>query len=94
MERDEMVKEVLDKLIGPIYPAGDSALDYKRLENLQIAINVAEDLIYKIQMVANRSDAIEYSINKAGTKAERFLEYLGETIETNRKAEEIERRSE
>lgn len=78
--KTETILEVLDELIGPVEPVGESHIDGKRLENLTKMINVADSLINDIARVAIYQDNHLHSIKEAGRKAKIFLDERG--IET------------
>lgn len=40
----DIILEVLSKLIGPIDPVADAAIDRKRLENLKLFIDVFDEM--------------------------------------------------
>jgi hypothetical protein len=70
--------EIVNKLIGPIEPVGETTADDTRYENLKAKCELAESLIMEIQFVANANkNRQEYSMKRAGEYAERFL---GNTI--------------
>ena len=66
--------EIVNKLIGPIEPVGETTADDARYENLKAKCELAEQLILDIQYVANTSKGrSEHSMKRAGEYAERFL---------------------
>jgi hypothetical protein len=66
--------EIVNKLIGPIEPVGETETDQKRYENLKAQCELVESLIMNIQYVANSNkDRSEYSMKLAGQYADRFL---------------------
>lgn len=66
--------KVITKLIGPIEPVGETELDNERFENLKAQCKVVEDLIMRIQFVANTNKGKhEFSMKRAGEYADRFL---------------------
>lgn len=71
--------EIIQKLIGPIHPIGETTEDAKRLENLKAMIELAEGLIGEINDVEQTSiGRHEYSIKKAGSLANRFMDRIKE----------------
>jgi hypothetical protein len=65
---------VVNKLIGPIEPVGETTTDEKRYENLKAQCELVEQLILDIQYVAkNNKDRHEHSMKRAGEYADRFL---------------------
>lgn len=74
------LKEIVQKLVGSITPAGESHLDTKRLENLKVMCDLVEDLVYEITFVARDEDRYEASMKEMGTYARKFLDNLKEEI--------------
>jgi hypothetical protein len=67
--------EIVNKLIGPIEPVGETTADDARYANLKAKCELVEQLILDIQFVANTNKGrSEYSMKRAGEYAERFLE--------------------
>jgi hypothetical protein len=65
---------IVNKLIGPIEPVGETETDQKRYENLKAQCELVESLIMNIQYVANSNkDRSEYSMKLAGQYTDRFL---------------------
>ena len=66
------------RLTGEIYPVGETNEDNKRLENLNIFINLTERMIGDISDIEERyKDAYEYSRKKAAETASRCLDRIG-----------------
>lgn len=76
----ENIKEIVQKLVGSISPAGQSHLDTQRLENLKIMCGLVEDLVYEINFVAREENAYQSSIKEMGVYARKFLDNLKEEI--------------
>ena len=74
------IKEIVQKLVGSITPAGESNLDTKRLENLKIICGLIEDLVYEVNYVARDKDRYESSMKEMGVYAQKFLDNLKEEI--------------
>lgn len=77
------IKEVVDKLTGPIMPVADSAIDAERYKNLEEKILLADKLIDDIVFVSNEVNSSFSSKQKAGIRATRFLEELGDQLSTD-----------
>ena len=79
------ILEVTRKLIGPTEPYGDSAIDGERTENLEKLLDVAMELLYDIERVANYKDRIEGSMRMMGERAYTVLNdwwrYIGVYLE-------------
>lgn len=76
----ENIKEIVQKLVGSITPAGESHLDTKRLENLKVMCGLVEDLVYEINFVARDEDRYEASMKEMGVYARKFLNNLKEEM--------------
>lgn len=74
------IKEIVQKLIGSITPAGSSHLDTQRLENLKVMCSLVEDLVYEINFVARDKDRYEASMKEMGVYAKKFLDNLKEEM--------------
>lgn len=49
----ETINEVIDKLIGPIYPVADSAIDNERFKNLIELIHVLDRINSDLKFIQN-----------------------------------------
>ena len=78
MNRDiENVYAVVKKLIGPINPVGDTTVDDERFENLKQFIDVFEDMLGDIRIVAlSNHHRGEYSRKRAGDYCDSFLKKI------------------
>jgi hypothetical protein len=79
-ERDRLVggcmdlKDVVFKLVGPIYPVGESRADDDRFENLKSLCALVDSLVCNINKVAcENKNRGEHSMNRAGKYAAKFL---------------------
>lgn len=69
------VKEIVQKLIGPIYPVGKSEVDAERLENLKKMCELVDDLITEIDSVAyHNRHSREASVKACAEFASAFLD--------------------
>ena len=68
------ILEVTRKLIGSTEPYGDSAIDWKRTENLDKLIYVIEQLLYDVEKAAFCKDRHEGSMRMMGKKAHEALD--------------------
>lgn len=73
MERIQNVYAVTKRLCGPIEPQGESNTDAVRFENLEDTIDLAEKLVDDIIDVARHKYRGEYSMKKAGERADEFI---------------------
>lgn len=76
----ENIKEIVDKLVGSITPAGESHKDKERFENLKIMCDLVERLVYDIHLVTREKDRYESSMKEMGLYAQKFLDNLKEEL--------------
>ena len=72
--------EVVDKLIGRCYPYGDTSIDEKRYENLELKIALIEHLIVEIEKAGELYDRSEFSIQHIANRANCFLADIRDTL--------------
>lgn len=71
------LKEIVEKLVGNITPAGKSHIDTKRLENLKVMCNLVDELLYEINYVAiSNEDRYESSMKEMGEYASKFIKQI------------------
>lgn len=68
--------EIITKLIGPIQALGSHGEDEYRLQNLEEAIIVVEQLVSDIAHAANDQVRQEASMKAIGQRAQEFLDEL------------------
>lgn len=73
MRQTNMVILVARTLIGKIEPIGETNEDERRLDNLRVAIAVADTLVSDIRTVAEYKGNPAYSLDKAGKMAHDFI---------------------
>jgi hypothetical protein len=79
MMKTEYIKEMVDRVVGPIDPVGAEHLDCDRYENLVQMCRLVDRIMYDIGIVAQYNEnCIESSRQKAGKKARRFLTAIKE----------------
>ena len=71
------IQELVQRLVGPIMPVGESHTDGPRLQNLYVMIDLVDKLLTDIDRVASCKHRIEYSMRKAGETASAFYDRLG-----------------
>jgi hypothetical protein len=94
MERlsDNALKEVTKRLIGPIYPQGDSNLDKERLENLNSQCTLVTELLDEIMYISTAyNNSHESSVKVINMKARNFLVDLLEGLQDDSDAFNIEK---
>ena len=69
--------DITRKLTGRINPIGETHTDNIRYENLNTTIELVEYLLIAINIVASNKDRPEYSMNRAGKCAAKFLSNVG-----------------
>ena len=70
--------DVVNKLIGPIEPIGETHADNIRYENLENMIELMKSLHMRIDAIAtDYKDRPEFSMNRAGKFADEYLDWLG-----------------
>lgn len=72
--------DVVLKLIGPVYPMGETTTDKQRLYNLVEMQEVVIKLISEIEHVAGASISNEHSVRVLGKQAREFLVGLGQRL--------------
>jgi hypothetical protein len=65
--------EIVQKLIGPVSPLGDSSRDDQRFENLKHLCELVEKLFTDIGQIA-AIESHEHSVNRAAKFAKNFVE--------------------
>lgn len=80
LERIEKVEKSIKRLLGLITPQGETNTDEVRYLNLVDTINVVDELLDDIIVVASYKFNNEYSMKKAGEKADKFITHLKEKL--------------
>ena len=76
--KSEQIIEVLNKLIGPIEPVADSAIDSDRKKNMELYIEVFKSMHMSIDDIAYRhSESIYHSQKEIGQMAKKQLDEMG-----------------
>ena len=75
------VYEVVEKLIGPVSPVGETHTDNARFENLKELIELTDRLVGKISSGAYLKDRSEFSISRAGKSCQEFLDNLKDCLQ-------------
>lgn len=68
--------EITKKLIGKVYPVGETNIDSERYNNLIQMCDLSESLLMDIKEVSRLKDAREHSVKSAGIYADKFIEIL------------------
>ena len=72
------VIDIVNKLIGPIEPVGETHVDDGRYENLQQMLKLMQALHMQIDEIAHENKGRqEYSMSRAGKLADAYLDWLG-----------------
>ena len=75
------IYEVVEKLVGPISPVGETNTDNARYENLKELIELTDKLVGKISSCAYLKDSSAFSISRAGKSCQGFLDDLKECLQ-------------
>jgi hypothetical protein len=70
------IKEIVGKLVGPIRAAGESHVDGKRLQNLEVHGQLVVDLVRDLAEAAETKDDHRASMNEIGTRADFWIQEL------------------
>lgn len=65
--------EIVKKLVGPIKPVGETHTDDKRYINLEKTIGLISELLADIKDLEYYAKRQEWSMKKAGKRAEKFF---------------------
>lgn len=66
--------EIIQKLIGPINPVGETNADNQRFENLKAMCELVNELVSNIDDVGYKNrNAYEFSVKRAAEYASNFL---------------------
>lgn len=79
MNKDTLI-EVVDKLTGRCYPYGDTSIDEKRYENLELKIALVAHLIGEIKETGGLYNRSEFSIQHIANRANGFLTDIRDTL--------------
>lgn len=71
------IYEIIYKLVGPIFPVGDTVIDDKRFENLKAMTDLVDKLLTDIDTVSSERSREEFSRKRAGQFADAFLTKIG-----------------
>lgn len=77
----ETLCQVVDRLVGPIQPAGCTNLDEQRMENLKAMIVLGNHIFQELRGVAECKGSQAHSIAAAGSVASTFLNELKNYLE-------------
>jgi hypothetical protein len=75
--------KVIKKILGNIYPVGETYEDSRRLMNLKETLEVLDLLLEDIHKVSENKNRVEYSMREAGKLADDFLIKLSWDIEND-----------
>lgn len=66
--------EIVNKLIGPVRPVGETNTDNERFENLKNLCKLVDELVTEIDAVGcDFRDSYEFSVKRASEYASSFL---------------------
>lgn len=81
LEEKMTIYDLVCKIIGPINPVADAAIDSKRRENLKKFDRLIQHLINDIRDIAVLSDSEYASMKSAGKYAKSILKEISSDIE-------------
>lgn len=73
--------QIMEKLIGPIDPIGETNTDNARLDNLVEFMILTQKMVQKVKEISRNQNRVEYSIKRTGEYAEHCLKHIREDIE-------------
>jgi len=73
--------DVVSRLIGPTLPVGEAHEDNRRLSNLEALIGLTDNLLRRIDFIAELKSSSQHSVSTAGKRATKFLVDLGIKID-------------
>ena len=74
------IYDLVRKILGGIQPVAETHCDDEKYENLKATIELVELLIGDIGEVAKEKDRQEFSVSRAGKRANEFLITLFDSI--------------
>jgi hypothetical protein len=77
----EILYQLICKLVGPIDPVGETNADEKRYQNLNLFLEVLDTMLGDAEYVSRYKNRQEYSIKRAGERADNFLRSTREWME-------------
>ena len=78
MSEDLEYFTIIEKLIGPIEPVGDSDVDRIRLKNLEQYTNLIDKMLVEVDSIASSyKDHHQSSLSVAGEHCSKFMDSLG-----------------
>ncbi len=78
---EEIIIDVIDKLIGDYKPYGETNHDNESNDNLQALCNVIAYYIEELYKITKNSNRVEYSIKKSGIIAKDFFYQMSDYFE-------------
>lgn len=75
------VQQIVQRLIGPISPVGETNEDTRRFANLVSMINLVDRLTFDIGQVCNEPGTNMASIKQAANRARQFLRDLRASLD-------------
>lgn len=85
-----LLKNIVDKLIGDINPAGATHLDEVRKENLEVYIGLTSLLIWELYDIADGKNDYRASVSSMGQEAYDFLKNEHDIFKDTFEREELE----
>jgi hypothetical protein len=74
------LKEIINKLVGPIYPVGSHNCDEKRKINLNVLIDLVDDIVSRIDECSEYRNSSEDSVKAIGVMSYEFKKKLYDSL--------------
>ena len=70
--------DIVMKLVGPVDPVGSSEIDRERMENLKVLLDLTDQLLSAIDLVATlNKNRTEWSMKQAGQLCDNWQDKMG-----------------
>ena len=70
--------DIVMKLVGPVDPVGSSEIDRERMENLKVLLDLTDQLLSAIDLVAPlNKNRTEWSMKQAGQLCDNWQDKMG-----------------
>ena len=93
MSKQIELKEIVMTLVGPIDPCGEHDADVRRMGNLEDLIELTDCLLSEIVYASRSANRQEASMKAIGSRAERFLNGLRESLDEDHQEAKAETQS-
>jgi hypothetical protein len=80
MGNDINLNKVVNKLVGPINPVGETNEDDVRFENLKQMTHLIDHLLFAIAIISKDKESELFSVRRAGLFADEFIRATAQAI--------------